>query len=533
MRLPRSIVQPLSSSFNILSFLTLGAALVLVGLAPADASAQSSQLGCAPSVLAFGATVIGQSGTLPVTVTNSGQANATISGVTVSNSEFTASSVSLPVVLLPGQSVELSVSFTPTTLGWKGGMIKFISDAANSILPLPVAGSGVNSVAVTASPSTVSFGRTPLGSTSTVPVVLTNTRPWKVTLFATQTTGAGFSVSGVTFPFTLNGGQSVTLDVAFSPGSSGTIAGSLFISGARLAIPLNAIGVASGQLTASPASLSFGSVPAGTSVTLTDSFTNTGGTSVTISQATVAGTGFSVSGLSLPMTLFPGASVTFYTEFSPAAAVNATGGITVVSNATNPNMNVSLAGTGTALGQLTLAPTAVNFGKTTVGSQVSQTSSLSAGGASITVSSASVNSAEFSLSGISFPMTIPAGQSVPVTLTFSPQSSGAATAVLSLASNAANAAAQTLNGTGVAATAHSVSLSWTDSGSGVAGYNVYRGSVSGGPYDQVNPALASTPSYSDTSVVAGQTYYYVTTAVNGSGAESAYSNEAEGTIPTP
>jgi fibronectin type 3 domain-containing protein len=122
---------------------------------------------------------------------------------------------------------------------------------------------------------------------------------------------------------------------------------------------------------------------------------------------------------------------------------------------------------------------------------------------------------------------------VPVTLTFGPQTSGAASAVLSVTSNAANTAAQTLSGVGVAATPHSVSLSWTDSDSGVVGYNVYRGSVSGGPYAQINSALESTPAYSDNSVAAGQTYYYVTTAVDGSGAESGYSNEAEGVIPTP
>jgi hypothetical protein len=532
MRLPRSVSQPLSFSFDIDNLLTFGVALLLVVMAPAVASA-APQLGSAPAVLTFGATVIGQSETLPVILINSSQANATISGITSSNSQFTPPSTGLPLVLLPGQSVELSVSFTPAKTGWTGGTIKFISNEQYPLLPLPVTGSGVNSVAVTASPSIVSFGRTQLGSTATVPVVLTNARPWKMTLSALQTTGAGFSVSGPAFPLALNAGQSVTLNVDFSPQSTGAIAGSIFISGAGLAIPLNAVGVGAGQLTANPASLSFGSIPAGTSVTLTDSFTNTGGTNVTISQATVTGTGFTVSGLSLPMTLYPGASVTFYAEFAPTAAVNATGGIAIVSNASNSNLNISLSGTGTAQGQLTVAPTALNFGKTAVGTQVSQTSSLSASGTSITVSSASLNSAEFSLSGISFPMTIPAGQSVPVTLTFAPQSTGAASAVLSLASNAGNSADQNLSGMGVAATEHSVSLSWTDSDSSVSGYNVYRGSVSGGPYSRINSTLESTPSYSDTTVVAGQTYYYVTTAVNGGGAESGYSNEAEGVIPTP
>jgi hypothetical protein len=254
---------------------------------------------------------------------------------------------------------------------------------------------------------------------------------------------------------------------------------------------------------------------------------------VTISQATVTGTGFGITGLSFPLLLNPGASVTFNAEFAPQSAVNATGGIIVSSNASNPNLNISLSGTGTAQGQITLAPTVLNFGNAVVGTSTSKTSSLSAAGASVTVSSANLSGAEFSLTGISFPTTIVAGQSMPIMLTFSPQSSGSASAVLAVVSNASNAATQTMNGVGVAPTKHSVSLSWTDNESGIAGYNIYRGSVSVGPYTKLNSDLESTAAYSDTSVISGQTYYYVATAVAASGVESGYSNEAEAVIPNP
>ncbi len=282
-----------------------------------------------------------------------------------------------------------------------------------------------------------------------------------------------------------------------------------------------------------PSSLSFGSVQVGASATLTDSLTNTGGSSVTLSGATVSGAGFSISGLSFPLVLNPGASVTFSTVFAPQSGSSATGSISVTSNASNSTLAVALSGTGTAQGQLALAPTSVNFGNTTVGTTVNQTANLTASGAAVTVSSASVSGAEFSLSGISLPVTIPAGQSVPVTMTFAPQSSGAASAVVSITSNASNSASQNLSGMGVAPPQHNVALSWTDSGSGVAGYKVYRGGASGGPYAQINSGLNPTPAYSDTSVTAGQTYYYVTTAVDGSGVESGYSNETQGVVPTP
>jgi fibronectin type 3 domain-containing protein len=67
----------------------------------------------------------------------------------------------------------------------------------------------------------------------------------------------------------------------------------------------------------------------------------------------------------------------------------------------------------------------------------------------------------------------------------------------------------------------------------VVGYNVYRGSVTGGPYTEIDSVLNASTNYVDNSVQAGQTYYYVATAVDGSGVESGYSNQVKAAIPTP
>lgn len=81
---------------------------------------------------------------------------------------------------------------------------------------------------------------------------------------------------------------------------------------------------------------------------------------------------------------------------------------------------------------------------------------------------------------------------------------------------------------------HSVSLSWTAStSSNLAGYNVYRGTVSGGPYTRVNGSTIAGTSYVDTNVSSGATYFYVTTAVQTNGVESGYSNQAQAVVPTP
>jgi fibronectin type 3 domain-containing protein len=87
--------------------------------------------------------------------------------------------------------------------------------------------------------------------------------------------------------------------------------------------------------------------------------------------------------------------------------------------------------------------------------------------------------------------------------------------------------------TGTSTTPHSVSLTWTASASGnVTGYKVYRSGTSGGPYSLIT-SVGTTTTATDNSVAAGQTYYYVVTAVGNGGAESTYSNQARAIIPTP
>ncbi len=67
----------------------------------------------------------------------------------------------------------------------------------------------------------------------------------------------------------------------------------------------------------------------------------------------------------------------------------------------------------------------------------------------------------------------------------------------------------------------------------VTGYNLYRSQVTGGPYTKLNTSLDALTSYTDNTVSAGQTYYYVTTAVDSSGDESSYSNEVKAVVPSP
>jgi hypothetical protein len=291
----------------------------------------------------------------------------------------------------------------------------------------------------------------------------------------------------------------------------------------------------SSTLAASSSTISFGNVQKSKSSNLSEKLTNNGGSAVTISAANVSGTGFSASGLSLPMTLSPKQNVTFTVTFAPTATGSASGTLVVVSTADNSTLSIALSGSGTAQGQLSISPPTLSFGSVVVGASGSMNGTLGATGSSVTIFAANINSNEFALSAISLPTTLTAGQTTSFTVTFNPATSGTASAALSFSSDAANSpAAQALTGSGTAPTQHSVALNWNAStGPGVVGYNVFRGSVSGGPYSQINPALEPSTAYTDNSVTAGQTYYYVITAVDGSDNQSGYSDQVLAVIPTP
>ena len=183
-------------------------------------------------------------------------------------------------------------------------------------------------------------------------------------------------------------------------------------------------------------------------------------------------------------------------------------------------------------GQLAVAPTTMSFGNLAVGSKSAQKGTLTAGTTDITVSSAAWNGQGYALSGITFPVTVPAGQSVPFSVTFDPQAPGSAPGTVAFVSDATNSpTTETLTGSGTQQqSGHSVALSWNPSSSQVVGYNVYR-RASGGSYAKINPSVSATTSYTDTSVQSGTTYDYVTTAIDSSNVESAYSNQATATIP--
>jgi len=280
----------------------------------------------------------------------------------------------------------------------------------------------------------------------------------------------------------------------------------------------------------------FGLVQIGTSKQYGIRLTNSGTKSLRINSVKIAGAAFGIGDFPLPVKLTPGAGTTLPVVFAPTAKGKITAQIIVASNALNPKLYIDVRGTGvnTASGNLTANPSSLNFGSVNVGSSSSMSVTLSAGGGPVTISSAGTDNSEFTISGLALPATIASGKTVSFSVKFTPAAGGSAVGTLTLVSDATNSPTTiSLAGTGVTGGSHSTDLSWNPDADPVIGYNIYRGQTKGGPYGQINSALVASTNYTDGTVAAGSTYFYVVTAVDANDVESTYSNEVTVVIPSP
>ena len=292
---------------------------------------------------------------------------------------------------------------------------------------------------LTANSMSVSFGSVAVGSSALQPMTLTNSGTDSITISSASASGSGFAIAGLSTPMALGAGQSVGFSASFTPPSAGNASGSISIAsdapGSPMTIALSGTGTQS-QWSIIPTSLNFGNVNVGSNSSQNITLTNSGTATLAISSATLSGQGFSITGLALPQTISPGASVTFAAQFAPAAAGSNSGSISVSSNAPGSPATIALSGTGVQ-GKLNASSTSVIFGSVAVGSSGIQPMTVTnSGTASITISSAGTSGTGFAIAGLSMPMTLSAGQSVGFSVSFTPSSAGNASGSVSIASNA-------------------------------------------------------------------------------------------------
>jgi uncharacterized repeat protein (TIGR01451 family) len=297
-------------------------------------------------------------------------------------------------------------------------------------------------------------------------------------------------------------------------------------------------------LTISPSNLNFSNVVVGQTLTQTIHISNTGKTPIQLSSLKVSSKDFVISGPSVPRSILPATGLDYTLAFTPTIAGNQSASISITNSVTKAPSVVTLAGTGEkATAAVQLNPNSVNFGSLVL--QTTSTKSITlqnSGDVNVKISGVTVAGAGFGYADLSPGFSLSPNQTVTFQVWFKPTVKGVAAGTVSVISaNLSSPATLSLAGTGVTSTspnpsptptptAHSVHLSWAPSSSSVVGYHVYRGQVSGGPYSSASSSVDAL-SFDDSGVADGTTYYYVVTAVDSSGAESAYSNQATAQIP--
>lgn len=420
------------------------------------------QMSVSPSTIDFGSIIVGNNTSQTVVMTNAGNSNLTVTAANVTGAGFSiVPALSLPLTLTPGQGQSFTVRFAPLAAGAASGSVSLVSNASNSPTAVTLTGTGVAQVlTLSLNPTSIGFGDVLLGVTDTRSVTVTNTGNSGVTITSASATGAGFSFTGLTLPLTLAAGQSSTFNARFAPAAAGNVSGNISLvsnaSNSPTLLLLSGNGVAVvNTLTANPTSLNFGNVFTGVTDVRTVTLTNSGNVNITVNTATPAGAGFSITGLTLPLTLTPGQSTSFSARFAPVSAGAVSGSISITSSASNSPTVVSLSGTGvTPVATLSASPSNIAFGNLFTGSAQSQTVTITnTGNVNVSLSASSVTGAGFSISGLTVPQTLTPGQAVSFSVQFAPASAGAVTGSVSITSTASNSPTTvTLSGTGVTPT---------------------------------------------------------------------------------
>jgi invasion protein IalB len=421
-----------------------------------------------------------------------------------------------------------STSYTTpvTTTGDSGASFAVVVSNTAGTVTSAAATLTVNPAAVAPTITTQPGNQTvTAGQTATFTVVAAGTAPLSYQWQKNGANIAGAAAASYTTPATTTSDSGSTFRVIVN-----NIAGTVTSAAATLTVnpaPAPAIQV-------SPTSINFGNAVVGINLSQALIIKNTGTATLTISQVT-APSPFSVSGFSLPLNVSAGQQTTITVAFLPTVVGPASGNISIVSNAPTSPTSVGLTGTGLAATfTLGISPTSLSFGNVTTGTSSAPQSvtMTNTGNSSVTISQISLSGPGYSMTGGSAPVTLTPSQNLTLSVQFNPTTAGTVNRSISIVSNASGSPATvSLSGTGVPPVQHSVALTWNASTSTVSGYNVYRGTVSGGPYTKINVSLVAVLNYTDSTVQSGTTYFYVTTAVDSSGSESVYSNEVSAPIP--
>jgi uncharacterized repeat protein (TIGR03803 family) len=162
-----------------------------------------------------------------VTLTNTSSIILTISSIAASTN-FAVSSTRCGNKLAGDQKCNVSVTFTPRVLGLQTGTLTFSDNASNSPQTVALLGTGLAQAALT--PTNYTFAKTKVGDASEAHRFTLKNNLQTTLTGLSYSTEAPFAISSTTCGATLNGKESCTISVTFTPTQTGMITGELSVS---------------------------------------------------------------------------------------------------------------------------------------------------------------------------------------------------------------------------------------------------------------------------------------------------------------
>ncbi len=412
--------------------------------------AAAPQAVLSPNPLAFTGTLVGTpASTLPMTLSNPGNAALTITSISVTgtNASSFGQSNNCGGSLAAGATCTITGAFTPGSTGSLTAAISVADNAAGSPQSAVVTGTGTQPQAVL-SPNPLPFPSTLVGTAATaLPMTLSNPGTTALTITSISVTGtnAGSFGQSNNCGSSLAVGANCTITVTFTPGSTGSLSAAISVADNATGSPQSAAVTGTGtapQVAFTVSPLAFPSTVVGTSATaLSTTLSNPGTAALTITGISVTGTNASSFGQSnnCGSSLAVGANCTITVTFTPGSTGSLGAAISVADNATGSPQTVALTGTGTQP-QAVPSPNPLAFPSTLVGTAATALPMTlsNPGTAALTISSISVtgtNASSFAQSN-NCGTSLAVGATCTITVTFTPASAASLTAAISVADNA-------------------------------------------------------------------------------------------------
>ena len=202
-------------------------------------------------------------------------------------------------------------------------------------------------------PSLIDFKSVVVGQKNSQTVKITNSSAASIDLQHLHVSGSGFTLSSAKAPVSLAPGKHVNLSIVFAPASAAEATGSLVIASsdfkAPVKIPLSGSGEkAAAALSASPASINFGSHAVKSSSAQTVTLKNTGNISLSINSVRLGGSSFSLSGLDKGVSLSPDQKLEFQIWFHPSASGSSAATLTLDSSSLPAPLKLAVSGSATS-----------------------------------------------------------------------------------------------------------------------------------------------------------------------------------------